>query len=90
MKNADMPAMPCGESYKTQQSYGGDWVECKKGALYNGLTKLEEISARIMAGFAAQPEFSCSEFISVADTAKLAVDWAEALLTELEKRKCAG
>ena len=83
MKNADMPAMPCGESYKTQQSYGGDWVECKKGALHNGLTKREMFSMYIMAGLAADSEcVGNTEAI-----ARCAVDWADALLAELERRK---
>ena len=83
MKNRDMPAMPCGERYKTQQSYGGDWVECKKGALYNGLTKREMFAMHIMAGLAAD-----SECVGNAEViARCAVKLADALLAELEARK---
>ena len=84
MKNANMPAMPCGESYKTQQPYGGDWVECKKGALYNGLTKREMFAMHIMAGFSVDPDIS-EEMAS--EAAKGAVMLADALLAELEVQK---
>ena len=71
MKNADMPAMPCGESYKTQQSYGGDWVECKKGALHSGLTKREMFAMAAMQGLLADPS---SQIESSAHAAVIAAD----------------
>ncbi len=82
MKNADMPAMPCGESYKTQQSYGGDWVECKKGALYNGLTKREMFAMAAMQGLCAHS----GDYHTFANMASDAVNYADALLAELEKQ----
>lgn len=86
MKNADMPAMPCGESYKTQQSYGGDWVECKKGALYNGLTKREMFVMAAMQGILASLTNDTDD-ISPENLARSAVRNADALLAELERRK---
>ena len=86
MKNADMPAMPCGESYKTQQSYGGDWVECKKGALYNGLTKREMFAMAAMQGILASLTNDTDD-ISPENLARSAIRNADALLAELERRK---
>ena len=86
MKNADMPAMPCGESYKTQQSYGGDWVECKKGALYNGLTKREMFAMAAIQGILASLT-NDTDGISPENLARSAVRNADALLAELERRK---
>ncbi len=86
MKNADMPAMPCGESYKTQQSYGGDWVECKKGALYNGLTKREMFAMAAMQGILASLTNDTDD-ISPENLARSTVRNADALLAELERRK---
>ena len=86
MKNSDMPAMPCGESYKTQQSYGGDWVECKKGALYSGLTKREEFTKvamqQLIPKYMHLPATDRWQLV-----ANEAINCAEAVLAELERRK---
>ena len=52
-KNADKPAYPSGEAYRSQSIPGGDWVECKKGALHNGLTKREMFAMAAIQGLCA-------------------------------------
>ena len=84
MKNGDMPASPCGESYKTQQYPGGDWIHNKKSALHSGLTKREMFAMHIMAGFAVDPDIDVE---LIPEVAKGAVRLADALLAELGGKK---
>lgn len=49
---------------------------------YGGLTKREHIATEIMAGFASDPTMDGPK-----TCAEIAVEWAEALLAELEKRE---
>jgi len=86
MRNADMPARPAGSVRKKRPAHdpGGDWVETDRvQPAHAGLTKLEEISSRIMASFASDPDITGPED-KIAD---VAVDWAEALLAAIERRK---
>ena len=83
-KNADKPAYPSGEAYKSQSIPGGDWVECKKGALHNGLTKREMFAMAAMQGILASEtdDWRHKEDKSLAESA---VKYADALLAELDK-----
>lgn len=82
-KNADKPAYPSGEAYRSQSMPGGDWVECKKGALHNGLTKREMFARAAMQGLCAHS----GDYHTFSDMASDAVNYADALLTELERTK---
>lgn len=82
MKNADMPAYPSGEAYKSQSIPGGDWVECKKGALHNGLTKREMFAMAAMQGILTR-----SANTDRSSIASYSVEYADALLAELERTK---
>jgi len=79
-KNADKPAYPSGEAYKSQSIPGGDWVECKKGALHNGLTKREMFAMAAMQGLCAHS----GDYHTFADMASDAVNYADAVLKMLE------
>ena len=81
-KNADKPAYPSGEAYKSQSIPGGDWVECKKGALHNGLTKREMFAMAAMQGILTR-----SANTDRSSIARYSVEYADALLTELERTK---
>ena len=85
-KNADKPAYPSGEAYKSQSVPGGDWVECKKGALHNGLTKREMFAMAAMQGILTSEtdDWRHKEEESLAASA---VKYADALLAELERTK---
>ena len=48
---------------------------------FNGLTIRAEIASRIMAGFAADAEMTGSK----EEVASVAVEWADALIAELNK-----
>ena len=85
MKNADKPAYPSGEAYRSQSIPGGDWVECKKGALHNGLTKREMFAMAAMQGILSSLDDDCA--VSPSELARCAVRNADALLAELEARK---
>lgn len=80
MKNGDMPASPCGESYKTQQYPGGDWIHNKKSALHSGLTKREMFAMAAMQGILSNP----NDRYTYDQLAGHAVNYADALLAELE------
>ena len=86
MKNGDMPASPCGESYKTQQYPGGDWIHNKKSALHSGLTKREMFAMAAMQGILTSEtdDWRHKEEESLAASA---VKYADALLAELERTK---
>jgi len=79
-KNADKPAYPSGEAYRSQSIPGGDWVECKKGALHNGLTKREMFAMAAMQGLCAHS----GDYHTFADMASDAVNYADAVLKMLE------
>ena len=83
MKNGDMPASPCGESYKTQQYPGGDWIHNKKSALHSGLTKREMFAMAAMNGIMS----NSNDRYTYEQLAGHAVSQADALLSELEKCK---
>ena len=80
MKNANTPAYPSGEAYKSQSVPDGDWVECKKGALHNGLTKREMFAMAAMQGLCAHS----GDYHEFKHLAADAVNYADALLAELE------
>lgn len=73
MKNSDMPAIPC----QPLDRCGNQMSD-----LLPGLTKLEKISARIMAGFAVDPDI---DTVMAQEVVKSAVMLAYALPAELEK-----
>jgi len=83
-KNADKPAYPSGEAYKSQSIPGGDWVECKKGALHNGLTKREMFAMAAMQGIlsAETQDYEYKDRESLVDAC---VEYADLLLKRLEK-----
>lgn len=83
-KNADKPAYPSGEAYKSQSMLGGDWVECKKGALHNGLTKREMFAMAAMQGIlsAETQDYEYKDKESLIDAC---VEYADLLLKRLEK-----
>ena len=83
-KNADKPAYPSGEAYKSQSIPGGDWVECKKGALHNGLTKREMFAMAAMQGVlsAETQDYEYKDRESLIDAC---VEYADLLLKRLEK-----
>lgn len=70
MKNADMPAMP---------------TEFYREAPTHGLTKREEAAFRAMQGLLAGVYSQCSKH-HLDELPKEAVDIADALLAELEKK----
>ena len=78
MKNADMPAMPSDVKavYEAMTDSDDSWG---KAAL--GLTKREMMAMHIASGFAADKE------VSPCNIANLAIEVADALLTELERTK---
>ena len=82
-KNADKPAYPSGEAYKSQSVPGGDWVECKKGALHNGLTKREMFAMAAMQGIlsAETQDYEYKDRESLIDAC---VEYADLLLKKLE------
>ena len=84
MKNANTPAYPSGEAYKSQSVPGGDWVECKKGALHNGLTKREMFAMAAMQGIlsAETQDYEYRDRESLIDAC---VEYADLLLKRLEK-----
>ena len=83
-KNADKPAYPSGEAYRSQYIPGGDWVECKKGALHNGLTKREMFAMAAMQGIlsAETQDYEYKDRESIIDAC---VEYADLLLKRLEK-----
>lgn len=81
-KNADLPASPCGQKWKQQNQYGGDYVECSRGPLYGGLTKREHFAAMAMQGILASRVDV--DPMSTANVARVAVFAADALLAKLE------
>lgn len=83
-KNADKPAYPSGEAYRSQSIPGGDWVECKKGALHNGLTKREMFAMAAMQGIlsAETQDYEYKDRESLIDAC---VEYADLLLKRLEK-----
>ena len=99
MKNASTPAYPSGESYKSQRIPGGDWIECKKGALHNGLTKREMFAMAAMQAqvSALNNEYAIELFTDAMEERCIpleyperliainAINYADALLAELEK-----
>ena len=72
MRNADAPATSI--QFKQPDMYGGDDI-----AQYKGLTKREHF-----AGLAMQTLISDSS-LSPSEASKLAIDYADALLAELDK-----
>ena len=84
MKNGDMPASPCGESYKTQQYPGGDSIHNKKSALHSGLTKREMFAMAAMQGLCAHS----GDYHEFSHLASDAVNYADSVLAELEKTSC--
>lgn len=83
-KNADKPAYPSGEAYRSQSIPGGDWVECKKGPLHNGLTKREMFAMAAMQGIlsAETQDYEYKDRESLIDAC---VEYADLLLKRLEK-----
>ena len=69
MKNSDMPAMPIVDELSN------DEIE-----IFHGLTKREHFAGLAMQGFAASSEMMMNEVV-----ADLSVQWADALLAELDK-----
>ena len=100
-KNADKPAYPSGEAYRSQSIPGGDWVECKKGALHNGLTKREMFAMAAMQAqlSALNNEYAIELFTNAMEERDIplnhperliainAINYADALLAELERTK---
>lgn len=87
MKNANLPANPCGEKWKQQSQYGGNYVECSRAPLFGGLTKREHFAGLAMQGLCnatCQDGTWCHDAKTVAKTA---VEYADALLAELERTK---
>ena len=82
MKNANTPAAPT----SAKISDTGDALAYQIGGdatfQFPGLTKLEKISARIMAGFAVDPDIDA---VMAQEVVKSAVMLAYALPAELEK-----
>lgn len=91
MKNADLPAMPCGEKWKQQNQYGGDYVEYRRGPLYGGLTKREMFAMAAMQGILSgvMGDSSLHETPEewVKDVVESSAEFADALLAELERTK---
>ena len=76
MTNANMSAMPQSEEYYNEE---GEYVVMQRG----GLTKREYFAAMAMQGLlASDTNFN----FGTSDAARLALDQADALLQELEKR----
>lgn len=82
-KNADKPAYPSGEAYKSQSIPGGNWVECKKGALHNGLTKREIFAMAAMQGVLSA-ETQDYEYKNRESLIDACVEYADLLLKKLE------
>ena len=80
MRNADRPTHPVPAHQRAPSQSNTHPVLVPEEY---GLTKLEEISSRIMASFASDPDITGPED-KIAD---VAVDWAEALLAAIERRK---
>ena len=79
MKNADMPAMPIPN--------GADNTPWLKRELGNpdqvmGLTKREEVAARVLAGFASRMDASDADY-----AVAWAIGWADAFFKELDKQE---
>ena len=83
MKNADLPANPCGEKWRQQIQHGGDYVECSRAPLFGGLTKREYFAGLAMQGLCAHS----GDYHRDTDLAQDAVMYADALLAELERTK---
>ena len=75
MNNSDMPAMPLSDEVRIDSTRPELGTE-----MYTGLSKREHFAGLMMAGFAANPEMMLNE-----DIKGLSVQWADALLAELEK-----
>ena len=87
MTNADMPAMPGGSVQKRRQNPndpGSDFFVAAFSEPKNaGLTKREHIAAIAMQGLLAS---DAEGGLSKENCVKLAVEHADALLSELEKQ----
>ena len=78
MRNADLPAMPC-------QPLGQDGMPSHE--MTYGLTKREMFAMAAMQGLLAYGDLYLFSSKDRAKLAKDAVDFAEAVLAELERRK---
>lgn len=81
MKNADMPAMP---QSATNEGYGCNYTGSFNGEVPTGLTKREMFAMNAMQGLLSS-ESAESWYEQHEDCAKAAVNYADALLKELEK-----
>lgn len=79
MKNGDMPAMPMVTLTEESQYKGTKYVEAK--STYLGLTKREQFAMAAMQGILNNGIYT------FADCATDAVQYADALLAELERVK---
>ena len=79
MKNGDLPAMPVLDA-STQEQYNGV-LNIHHSVLSYGLTKREMFAMAAMQGLRA----CTNESYLAADLARHAVEYADALLAELEK-----
>ena len=78
IKNGDLPAMPF-----TQEPYPIGAIPTRCGDMAVGLTKREQFAAMAMQGLRA-----CTDGVYLAeDLARHAVEYADALLAELERTK---
>lgn len=82
MNNKDMPTYPTKIPVIGRDAETGAWVE-GEGKLNIGLTKLEAFTMAALQGFCANSV--CD--LTAENTAKLAVEVAEAALAKLEKKQ---
>ena len=95
MKNADMPAMPVSLSEEYQCSDGlpvGHSVTKQRVVYHAGLTKREMIAMHAMQGFASSDVETTRTYLKASGEddigvmfAKMSVEFADALLAELDK-----
>lgn len=90
--------MACGEKWKQQAQYGGDFIEHARGPLHAGITKREYFAGLAMQGLCSAmmderardfvisraKEFDCEPKRALA---KISVQYTDALLAELERAK---
>ena len=75
--------MACGEKWKQQAQYGGDFIEHARGPLHAGITKREYFAGLAINGLTGES----GRYFSPEDMANDAVRLADALLAELERTK---
>jgi len=85
MKNSDMPAMPAGEIDRTTPKGRDPRRNYTRDA--NGLTKREELAARAMQAIMSNPYWNEHGDYGTSQVASSAIQYADALLAELERAK---